>query len=132
MSLSIETGAQSDQTVVIALRGEADYTRPAVPRSGHGGTRRWPRPGARRSTWPGCRSVDSTGVGVARGRSPICAEFGVRLLLRDVEPVHRAGCSRVLGVSDMLGVPAPAGVVAPRLGRRAATTWRRPALAQPA
>jgi anti-anti-sigma factor len=59
--------------------------------------------------------LDSTGVGTLVVASRICADFGVTMLLRDVNPFI-ARLFAVLGVSDILGVPEPAGLVTPRRG----------------
>jgi anti-sigma B factor antagonist len=114
VSLSIETGIQSDQTVTIALSGEVDYTtaqqfREAVCGVLTGGHVRGLIIDLARVSF-----LDSTGVGSIVVARRICTEFGVRLQLRDVNPFI-ARLFSVLGVSDLLGVPVPGGVVVPRL-----------------
>jgi anti-sigma B factor antagonist len=129
VSLSIRTGTQGDRTFVIALRGEVDYTtaqqfREEVSTLLAGGDIRVLVIDLKEVSF-----LDSTGVGTLVVASRICTDFGVRMLLRDVNPFI-ARLFSVLGVSDVLGVPAPAGVVAPRRG----TPAQRPggAVIQPA
>ena len=113
MSLSIKTGAQADRTFVIALRGEVDYTtaqqfREEVSTLLAGGELKVLVIDLKEVSF-----LDSTGVGTLVVASRICVDCGVRMLLRDVNPFI-ARLFSVLGVSDVLGVPAPAGVVAQR------------------
>jgi anti-sigma B factor antagonist len=113
VSLSIRTGAQADRTFVITLRGEVDYTtaqqfREEVSHLLGGGDMKVLVVDLKEVSF-----LDSTGVGTLVVASRICADFGVRMLLRDVNPFI-ARLFSVLGVSDILGVPAPAGVVAQR------------------
>ena len=115
VSLSIRTGAQGDRTYVIALRGEVDYTsarqfREEVSALLGGGATRVLVVDLKEVSF-----LDSTGVGTLVVASRICADFGVTMLLRDVNPFI-ARLFSVLGVSDILGVPEPAGVVNRRLG----------------
>ena len=115
MSLSIRTGAQGDRTFVIALRGEVDYTSAQMFREEVSALLAG---GALRVLVVDLKEVsflDSTGVGTLVVASRICADFGVTMLLRDVNPFI-ARLFAVLGVSDVLGVPEPAGVVTPRRG----------------
>jgi anti-anti-sigma factor len=129
VSLSIRTGTQGDRTFVIALRGEVDYTtaqqfREEVSTLLAGGELRVLVIDLKEVSF-----LDSTGVGTLVVASRICADFGVRMLLRDVNPFI-ARLFSVLGVSDVLGVPAPAGLVAPRRGapvQRAAGAVIQPA-----
>jgi anti-sigma B factor antagonist len=128
VSLSIKTGAQGDRTSVIALRGEVDYTsaqqfREEVSALLAGGALRVLVVDLNEVSF-----LDSTGVGTLVVASRICADFGVKMLLRDVNPFI-ARLFAVLGVSDVLGVPEPAGVVTPRRG---APVQRATAAIQPA
>jgi anti-sigma B factor antagonist len=128
VSLSIKTGAQGDRTVVIALRGEVDYTsaqqfREEVSALLAGGALRVLVVDLNEVSF-----LDSTGVGTLVVASRICADFGVTMLLRDVNQFI-ARLFAVLGVSDVLGVPEPAGVVTPRRG---APVQRATAVVQPA
>jgi anti-sigma B factor antagonist len=128
VSLSIRTGAQGDRTFVIALRGEVDYTsaqqfREEVSALLAGGALRILVVDLKEVSF-----LDSTGVGTLVVASRICADFGVTMLLRDVNPFI-ARLFAVLGVSDILGVPEPAGVVTPRRG---APVQRSTAAVQPA
>ena len=128
VSLSIRTGAQGDRTFVIALRGEVDYTsarqfREEVSALLAGGAIRVLVVDLKEVSF-----LDSTGVGTLVVASRICADFGVKMLLRDVNPFI-ARLFAVLGVSDILGVPAPAGSVTPRRG---APVQRSAAAVQPA
>jgi anti-anti-sigma factor len=114
VSLSIRTGAQGDRTFVIALRGEVDYTSARQFREEVSAL----LGGAIRVLVVDLKEVsflDSTGVGTLVVASRICADFGVTMLLRDVNPFI-ARLFSVLGVSDVLGVPEPAGLVSRRLG----------------
>ena len=114
VSLSIRTGAQGDRTYVIALRGEVDYTSARQFREEVSAL----LGGATRVLVVDLKEVsflDSTGVGTLVVASRICADFGVTMLLRDVNPFI-ARLFSVLGVSDILGVPEPAGVINRRLG----------------
>jgi anti-sigma B factor antagonist len=129
VSLSIKTGEQGDRTFVIALRGEVDYTsaqqfREEVSALLAGGVLR-----VLVVDLSGVSFLDSTGVGTLVVASRICADFGVKMLLRDVNPFI-ARLFAVLGVSDVLGVPEPAGVVTPRRGAPAqrATVAVQPAV----
>jgi anti-anti-sigma factor len=113
VSLSIETGAQGDRTFVIVLRGEVDYTtvqhfREEVTALLAGGSVR-----SLLLDLAHVSFLDSTGVGTLVAARRICSEFGVRLHLHNVNPFI-ARLFAVLGVSDVLGVPVPAGVVTPR------------------
>jgi anti-anti-sigma factor len=115
VSLSIRTGAQGDRTFVIALRGEVDYTsasqfREEVSALLAGGALRVLVVDLKEVSF-----LDSTGVGTLVVASRICADFGVTMLLRDVNPFI-ARLFAVLGVSAILGVPEPAGLVTPRRG----------------
>jgi anti-anti-sigma factor len=128
VSLSIRTGAQGDRTFVIALRGEVDYTsaqqfREEVSALLAGGALRVLVVDLKEVSF-----LDSTGVGTLVVASRICADLGVTMLLRDVNPFI-ARLFAVLGVSDILGVPEPAGVVTPRRGTPA---QRASAAVQPA
>jgi anti-sigma B factor antagonist len=119
VSLSIKTFAQADRTFVIALRGEVDYTTAQQFREEVSALL---RSAAARILVIDLKEVsflDSTGVGTLVVASRICADCGVTMLLRDVNPFI-ARLFTVLGVSDVLGVPAPAGVVAQRRGAAAA------------
>ena len=113
MSLSIETSAQGDRTFVIALRGDVDYTtvhqfREEVSALLAAGTVR-----NLVVDLAGVSFLDSTGVGTLVVASRICADCGVRMPLRRVNPFI-ARLFAVLGVSEVLGVPAPAGAVSLR------------------
>lgn len=115
VSLSIRTGAQGERTFVVALRGEVDYTsarefREEVSALLAGGALQVLVVDLKEVSF-----LDSTGVGTLVVASRICADFGVTMLLRDVNPFI-ARLFSVLGVSDVLGVPAPAGLVVPRRG----------------
>ena len=128
VSLSIRTGAQGDRTFVIALRGEVDYTsaqqfREEVSALLAGGALRVLVVDLNEVSF-----LDSTGVGTLVVASRICADFGVTMLLRDVNPFI-ARLFSVLGVSEVLGVPEPAGMVTPRRG---APSQRITAAVQPA
>ena len=128
MSLSIKTGAQGDRTFVIALRGEVDYIsasqfREEVSALLAGGALRVLVVDLNEVSF-----LDSTGVGTLVVASRICADFGVTMLLRDVNPFI-ARLFSVLGVSEVLGVPEPAGMVTPRRG---APSQRITAAVQPA
>jgi anti-anti-sigma factor len=115
VSLSIRTGAQGDRTFVIALRGEVDYTSARQFREEVSALL---ADGELRVLVVDLNEVsflDSTGVGTLVVASRICADFGVKMLLRNVNPFI-ARLFAVLGVSDILGVPAPAGPVTPRRG----------------
>ncbi len=136
MSLSIETGAQGERTFVLALRGEVDYGTVQHFREevsallGQGQVRLLMVDLAKVSF------MDSTGVGTLVVAKRICAEVGVRLLLRNVNPFI-ARLFAVLGVAELLGVPVPAGVVSPRrpvgpAGPVAPATHGGGALVQPA
>jgi anti-anti-sigma factor len=111
--LSIKTGAQGDRTVVLALRGEVDYAtvrrfREEVSALLVGGGLRVLVVDLAEVTF-----LDSTGVGTLVVASRICADLKVRMLLRNVNPFI-ARVFAVLGVSEALGVPAPAGAVPSR------------------
>jgi anti-sigma B factor antagonist len=113
VSLSIETGTQGERTFVIALRGEVDYAtaqqfREEVSMLLAGGVAR-----ILVVDLAGVSFMDSTGVGTLVVASRISADCGVRMLLRHVNPFI-ARLFAVLGVADVLGVPTPAGIVAPR------------------
>jgi anti-anti-sigma factor len=126
--LSIKTGAQGDRTFVIALRGEVDYTSAQQFREEVSALL---ASGALQVLVVDLKEVsflDSTGVGTFVVASRICADFGVKMLLRDVNPFI-ARLFSVLGVSDVLGVPEPAGMVTPRRG---APAQRTSAVIQPA
>ncbi len=130
VSLSIRTGAQADRTFVIALRGEVDYTTAQQFRQEVSALL---AAGAIRVLVVDLKEVsflDSTGVGTLVVASRICHDFGVRMLVRDVNPFI-ARLFSVLGVSDVLGVPAPAGVVAQRRGAAGVPSAVQPAV-QPA
>jgi anti-sigma B factor antagonist len=128
VSLSIETATHSDRTTVIELHGEFDYATAQQFREHvsallrRGGTKAIVVDLAKVSF------LDSTGVGTLVVASRICSDCTVRLLLRNVNPFI-ARLFAVLGVAEILGVPAPAGIVAPR--RTPAQRGGEP-LAQPA
>ena len=113
MSLSIKTGAQADRTFVIALRGEVDYTTAQQFREEVSALLAGYEFKVLVVDLKEVSFLDSTGVGTLVVASRICADFGIRMLLRNVNPFI-ARLFSVLGVSDVLGVPAPAGVVAQR------------------
>ncbi len=113
MSLSIRTGKQGDRTFVIALSGEVDYITTQQFREEVSAIL---AAGEIRILVVDLAEVsflDSTGVGTLVVARRICADCGVRLLLRSVNPFI-ARLFAVLGVSETLGVPVPAGVVAQR------------------
>jgi anti-sigma B factor antagonist len=128
VSLSIEASALDDRTYVVALNGEVDYAtakafREAVSAALHAGNVH-----AIVVDLGGVTFLDSTGVGTLVVASRICAELGVRLQVCNVHPFI-ARLFSVLGVSDALGVGAPAGIVTPRRVPRVRT---ENTLAQPA
>jgi anti-sigma B factor antagonist len=113
LSLSVEASARDDRTYVVALNGEVDYAtakvfREAVSAALHAGNVH-----AIVVDLGGVTFLDSTGVGTLVVASRICAELGVRLNVCNVHPFI-ARLFAVLGVSEALGVGAPAGTVAPR------------------
>jgi anti-sigma B factor antagonist len=130
VSLSIKTGAQGERTVVIALHGEVDYTTAQQFREeistllAQGGTRRIV------VDLGGVSFLDSTGVGTLVVARRICADCNVRLELDSVNPFI-ARLFAVLGVSDALGVPAPAGLVERRRPSVPVASGRIPAQASP-
>jgi anti-sigma B factor antagonist len=113
VSLSIRTFTQGDRTFVVALRGEVDYT---TSRQFRGEVSELLAGGAMHVLvvdLAGVSFLDSTGVGTLVVASRICADCGVQMVLRNVNPFI-ARLFAVLGVSEVLGVPAPAGLVAQR------------------
>ncbi|GIJ52152.1 anti-sigma factor antagonist [Virgisporangium aliadipatigenens] len=129
MSLSIQTGTQGERTFVLALRGEVDYAtaqqfREAVSQLLSSG-----QAGLLVVDLAQVSFLDSTGVGTLVVARRICSDCGVQMTLRHVNPFI-ARLFAVLGVSEVLGVPAPAGVVAAR--RTPVQRGTTDALVQPA
>lgn len=113
MSLSIKTGAQGDRSFVIALHGEVDYATAQQFREEVSTVLAEGLVRVIAVDLAGVSFLDSTGVGTFVVARRICADCGVRLQMRNVNPFI-ARLFAVLGVSEALGVPAPAGLVAPR------------------
>jgi anti-sigma B factor antagonist len=113
VSLSIETGTQGERTFVIALRGEVDYATAQQFREEVTGLLAGGSVKVLVVDLADVSFMDSTGVGTLVVASRICADCGLRLLLRNVNPFI-ARLFAVLGVAEALGVPTPAGIVAPR------------------
>jgi anti-anti-sigma factor len=111
--LSIRTGTQGDRTFVIALHGEVDYATAQHFREEVSAVLAKGVVQVIVVDLAGVSFLDSTGVGTLVVARRICAECGVRLQMRSVNPFI-ARLFAVLGVSDILGVPPPAGLVAPR------------------
>lgn len=113
MSLSIKTGTQGERTSVIALCGEVDYATAQLFREEVSALLTGADPRVLIVDLAKVSFLDSTGVGTLVVASRICADLGVQLLLRNVNPFI-ARLFAILGVSEVLGVPAPAGIVKPR------------------
>jgi anti-sigma B factor antagonist len=128
VSLSIKAATHSERTTVIELHGEFDY---ATAQQFRERVSKLLRRGSAKVIVVDLAKVsflDSTAVGTLVVASRICADCRVRLLLRGVNPFI-ARLFAVLGVSEVLGVPAPAGNIVPR--RAPAQRGGEP-LAQPA
>ena len=113
MSLSIQTGTQGERTFVLALRGEVDYATAQQFREAVSELLSSGRAGLLVVDLSQVSFLDSTGVGTLVVARRICADCGVQMLLRHVNPFI-ARLFAVLGVSEILGVPAPAGTITPR------------------
>lgn len=115
MKLSIETRRPSERHVELVLSGEIDYATSMEFRA------------AMTAVLDGITTVvivdlagvtflDSTGVGTLVVARRICADVGVSLLIREVNPFV-ARLLGVVGVAGTLGVDVPAGAVAERVPR---------------
>jgi anti-sigma B factor antagonist len=129
VSLSIQTGAQGERTFVLALRGEVDYATAQQFREAVSELLSSGRAGLLIVDLSQVSFLDSTGVGTLVVARRICADCGVQLVLHHVNPFI-ARLFAVLGVSDVLGVPAPAGAITPR--RTPVPRGTSDALVQPA
>jgi anti-anti-sigma factor len=117
VKLSIEARPAGQRELQLTLSGEIDYEsaqdlRAAVTSALDG------RIDTLIISLAGVAFLDSTGIGTLVIARRICHGCGVTMHMRDVNPFI-ARLFAVVGVSDVLGVPVPPGVITARVPRPA-------------
>jgi anti-sigma B factor antagonist len=115
VSLSIQTRRQSVRETVIALYGEVDYATALELRAAMSATLSTGTVDTIIVDLSGVTFLDSTGVGTLVVSARICAEVKVAFRVANANPFI-AKLLTVVGVAEMLGIPAAPGVL-PRLPR---------------
>ncbi len=115
VSLSIQTRRHSARETVIALYGEVDYATALEFRAAMSATLSTGTVDTIIVDLSGVTFLDSTGVGTLVAAARICAELKVRFRVSEANPFI-AKLFTVVGVAEMLGIPAAPGVP-PRLPR---------------
>jgi anti-anti-sigma factor len=113
VSLSIQTRRQGARETVIALYGEVDYATALELRAVMSATLSTGTVDTIIVDLSGVTFLDSTGVGTLVVAARICAEMKVDFRVSETNPFV-AKLFTVVGVAEMLGIPAAAGVL-PRL-----------------
>jgi anti-anti-sigma factor len=116
VSLSIQTRRQGDRETVIALHGEVDYATALDLRAAISATLSAGDVETIIIDLAGVTFLDSTGVGTLVVAARICADLTVGFRAFEPNPFI-VKLFTVVGVAEMLGIPAAPGVP-PRILRR--------------
>jgi anti-anti-sigma factor len=114
-STSIGTSASGGSEYVIAVTGELDYGTAQQLRAALM-TALAAAPGVIVIDLAGVTFLDSTGIGTLVVASRICADMEIELRVHAANPFV-ARLFHVVGVADLLGIPAPAGLTPQRAPR---------------
>ncbi|MGC9670665.1 STAS domain-containing protein [Planosporangium sp. 12N6] len=117
MSLSIQTRRRGDRETVIALHGEVDYATALDLRAAISATLSAGDVDTIVVDLSGVTFLDSTGVGTLVVATRICDDYDVEFRVCDPNPFI-AKLFTVVGVAEMLGIPAAPGVPARMLRPR--------------
>lgn len=109
MSLSIQTRRQGARKSVITLYGEVDYATALEFRAAMSATLSTGNVDMIIVDLSGVTFLDSTGLGTLVAAARICAELRVQFEISDANPFI-AKLFTVVGVAEMLGIPAAPGV----------------------